>query len=586
MKLTELFINNRQVIDTGKNQSVSAFPNTLVNRQIQALVPGQTIHGEVLGRNGNEVQVRLAEDLIINARVDQGMQLELGKSLFFEVRNNGSTLTLSPLFANTATETNVLKALDMAGLPVNTNTVKLTVSMMEAGLSIDRSSIQQLFREMNSFPKVSPTDIVDLHKLQIPVTENNLKQIASYKNLTHQLTEGINQVLSELSETLQSIVNEGNEVGAASLYTRLLDLVLKENGTTESQLTGMEQGLQGDGVLDNRVQGIAPFGIEAPDIDGTDGVGKVIQGAEEQGIELQGTKEQTIELQGTDGQAKALQGQDIQSMGKSAPELQSGYEQAGENRAATVSGNLEAAILAKPDSFAQNAEFIINTLQKAVKEDDSRLLKAVLENKVLKKFLGDNIRNQWLLRPEEVEEGKVEELYQRLNRQLKGISNALEHAGQTSQTSYHSVTSLSQNIDFLHQFNQMYTYVQLPLKLQDGQANGDLYVYTNKKNLAYKDGQVSALLHLDMEHLGPLDVYVAMSAQKVNTKFYVQDEAMLDFLEAHMNLLTQRLNQRGYTCNLDMQVRKDTEEVNSGIRPILEKQGNIPLVQYAFDMRA
>lgn len=576
MKLTELFSNNRQVTDTGKNQSVLASPNTLVNRQIQALVPGQTIHGEVLGRNGNEVQVRLAEDLIINARVDQGMQLELGKSLFFEVRNNGSTLTLSPLFANTATETNVLKALDMAGLPVNTNTVKLTASMMEAGLSIDRNSIQQLFREMNSFPKVSPTDIVDLHKLQIPVTENNLKQIASYKNLTHQLTEGINQVLSELSETLQSMVNEGNEVGAASLYTRLLDLVLKENGTTESQLTGMEQGLPRDGIWDNQLQGITPFGIEAPDIDGTDGLGKVIQGAKEQGIELQGT----------DGQAKALQGQDIQSMGKLTPKLQFGYEQAGENRAATVSGNLEAAILAKPDSFAQNAEFIINTLQKAVKEDDSRLLKAVLENKVLKKFLGDNIRNQWLLRPEEVEEGKVEELYQRLNRQLKGISNALEHAGQTSQTSYHSVTSLSQNIDFLHQFNQMYTYVQLPLKLQDGQANGDLYVYTNKKNLAYKDGQVSALLHLDMEHLGPLDVYVAMSAQKVNTKFYVQDETMLDFLEAHMNLLTQRLNQRGYTCNLDMQVRKDTEEVNSGIRPILEKQGNIPLVQYAFDMRA
>ena len=45
--------------------------------------------------------------------------------------------------------------------------------------------------------------------------------------------------------------------------------------------------------------------------------------------------------------------------------------------------------------------------------------------------------------------------------------------------------------------------------------DGELYVYTNKKNLADNDGNVSAFLHLDMDHLGPVDVYVAMQQQKV-----------------------------------------------------------------------
>ena len=61
---------------------------------------------------------------------------------------------------------------------------------------------------------------------------------------------------------------------------------------------------------------------------------------------------------------------------------------------------------------------------------------------------------------------------------------------------------------------------------------------------------------------------------------------MLDFLEGHMDLLTARLNKRGYDCSLDMQVRNKEEDIKSGIRPLLDKQGSVPLVQYAFDMRA
>jgi len=240
-----------------------------------------------------------------------------------------------------------------------------------------------------------------------------------------------------------------------------------------------------------------------------------------------------------------------------------------------------------PENAKQAEMFLKQAISKALLQGDEALLKSILGEKEVQKFLADKLQEQWLITPEEVaDEGKVEELYNRLNRQLKGIANALETAGQVESTSYRATTNLSNNIDFLHQVNQMYTYVQLPLKLQQGQAHGDLYVYTNKKNLAAKDGQISALLHLDMEHLGPVDVYVAMNASKVNTKFYVKDDEMLDFLEEHMDLLTARLNKRGYDLKLDMQVRNQGDDTKSGIRPLMEQQGNVPLVQYAFDMRA
>ena len=136
----------------------------------------------------------------------------------------------------------------------------------------------------------------------------------------------------------------------------------------------------------------------------------------------------------------------------------------------------------------------------------------------------------------------------------------------------------------MNQINQVYSYVQLPLKMSEGKAHGDLYVYANKKSLASKDGSVSALLHLDMEHLGPVDVYVAMQEQRVNTHFYLADEEMLDFIEANIHILNERLEKKGYAMNTVMSVKA---EEKTAVEEMLDNgQENTLLSQYSFDVRA
>ena len=132
----------------------------------------------------------------------------------------------------------------------------------------------------------------------------------------------------------------------------------------------------------------------------------------------------------------------------------------------------------------------------------------------------------------------------------------------------------------------MFAYIQLPLKLAGNHAHGDLYVYTNKKNLAAKDGNVSALLHLDMEHLGGMDVYVTMQHNKVNTNFTLQDESAMDLIEQHISLLDERLAKRGYSLKAQFQVKE--EEKDSGImQTILNQEKNISVLsRTSFDMRA
>ncbi len=210
MKLSQLFSGEVRTDTSSHPSQTQMTPAQMesINRQIRSLVPGQTISGEIIARNGSEVQIRLSEDLVLNARVDRNMNIEIGKNMTFEVKNNGSALTLSPLFTNVATDMNVLKALDMAGLPVNGSTVQMTQQLMAAGMSVNKTNLQQIFREINNFPQAEIVDVIHLHKLQMPVNEANINQMISYRNLSHQLTGGMETILEGLPEVLDSMVEE------------------------------------------------------------------------------------------------------------------------------------------------------------------------------------------------------------------------------------------------------------------------------------------------------------------------------------------------------------------------------------------
>ena len=136
----------------------------------------------------------------------------------------------------------------------------------------------------------------------------------------------------------------------------------------------------------------------------------------------------------------------------------------------------------------------------------------------------------------------------------------------------------------MNQLNHMFTYVQIPLKMQGKNANGELFVYTNQKSLSKKDGSVSALLHLDMEHLGSVDVHVSLNNQKVSTRFYLQDDSALDLIARNISILNKRLEERGYSMNAEF----INKEENTTVMDEILKQGkNVSvLAGYSFDARA
>lgn len=541
MKLTGWFSQDK-IADNSRVQTPNNANTEQVNRQIRALVPGQTLRGEVVSREGNNAQIRLLQDVLVDAKVDADIRLELGQNITFQVKNSGQTLNLSPLFTNMATEGTVLKALDMASLPVNENTVAMTKQLMDAGFPIDKNTLQQIWHESNAFPDAEILDLVNLHKVELPVTEENITQMASYRNLTHQLTAGIAETGESLTNMLQGLVESGDIEQAATIYSEVLELLAFEDAAGET-VTGQQQ-----------TEGPLP----------------------EPGVDVTVTPEEAERMP--------------VKPSATAPEAVPGQKTIIEEPTETAPDNGQT-IKENPGAEKTQEAPQLQNLQKLLKQGletkDIPLLRSILHNSKVAELPAKLLADRWSIKPEDVESPeKVEELYQKLGKQLKGLSNLLEENGQRGSSAYQNVTNLSQNVDFLQQINQTYAYIQLPLHLRQGEhKTGELFVYTNKKNLARKDGQVSALLHLDMEHLGPLDVYVTLKDTKVSTKFYVQNDAILDYLEANMDVLTERLQKRGYDCKCETTLRTELQQTAQAMAPLLKTEGSVPVAQYAFDVR-
>lgn len=584
MRLTDLL---QSTIKSSSQQAAAATEATFP-KMVKSLVPGTTIQGEIIAKNGNEVQIRIDKDTVLQARLEQDVNVEEGQNIRFQVKNNGTTLTLSPLLTNTAQADNVYKALQMAGLPINESTVAMTDEMMKLGMSIDSRSLQNMFKDVVTHTDASATDVVFLHKMDMPLTESNLRQIQNYTELQHEVVKG----MQDVTDALQGLINGtgGADVAAGAAGVDA-DTLTQYQNLVKELISDTLMGMLPDGAV---AAGDVTGGNPAGGITGADLAGEVPAGgisgdvlaAGISGADLAGEALADAPMSGNAALIKGV----LQDAAFSEL-INSGLFT--EEEAAGFLKEAAGLLTEKGTTLSENTtqemmKALLNITAGNTQEAES--LQRLFSGKVWKNLLEGTVKTQWSLTPETLpKEGEVGKVYEKIVKSLHTLNETLQQSGAQNTALQESITNLSENIDFMNQLNQMYTYVQLPLKMQNGEKNGELYVFTNKRSLAEKDGEVSALLHLTMEHLGPLDVYVKMNQGKVSTEFTVEKEETLLFLEKNMSILTDRLQKRGYDISCKMKVKDEAGEPENPVERLLtEKQnGVLPVhAQYAFDVRA
>ncbi len=574
MNLGNIFKRDSQSVRVNDNvktaESMSKGERTYrVQSEIRNLAPGQTIQGTVVSRDGTSVQIALRQDMMISARIDQSINLVLGQNMSFEVKaNSGSVLSLSPLYANMANEATIMRALNAAGLPETANNIEMVAVMMEEGMPIDKESLGNISRLLMEFPTQNPASLIQMTRLGIPVTESNIEQFEIYQNANHQLLGSAETIMSELPNIFHELLGEGKVSQAYAFYENVLDIFT--GGGAEGEL--LQKG-DGNAALSGGIIETADGSVVVKDAQAA--AAEIKNASGEAVLDMVGASKNEGVAGANSEQTPVLTDKQWNALGNMLKEL--GID---ENTAEQIKNG---------EMTSKEALALIRGLipKAGASEQHARMMERILDGKEFESLLKSEIGKQWLIEPKNVADPhKVEQLYERIREQSARLQEALQTSGKGDVPLAKSVQNIQSNVDFMNQMNHMFTYVQLPLKMIGNNAHGDLYVYTNKKNLAAKDGNVSALLHLDMEHLGALDVYVTMQQNKVNTNFTLQDESALDLIEQHISLLDERLAKRGYNLKAQFYV-KEEEQDDSIMNIILKHEKNISVLsRTSFDMRA
>lgn len=548
--------------------SVSDIQSHNTANLVKNLQPGQMIQGEVVAKTGNEITILVGKDQYVSARLDSGISINLGQSITFEVKSNsGSKIALSPLYENMGQDPNILKALDAASLPVTKETTDMVFTMMEQGLSVNKDSLLQMNRLVMTHPDTSIATIVQMARMQLPVTSDNIVQFEAYQRYEHQISQAVSDITGQLPDTFTQLAANGQMEQAVDLYQELLTLFTADgekttlpNTQTDVIQVGAAEYQRTTVITGNREM---PESLEISQTLAMEGKAALPTASD---TLLEAFRELPTDRVGLSASAAETFAQNLEQLG--FPE--------------TLTNQVRAGTITSTELLQQINAFLQEHGGTISKEQIADLF----GSREFGLLLGREIENQWLLKPEMVgEQDRVSDFYQRLNEQTTRITQALEQVMKQDMPIAKSVSSLSQNVEFINQLNQMVTYLQLPLKMNGKNTHGEIYVYTNKRNLAQKEGRVSALLHLDMENLGSVDVYVAMEQQKVSTKFYLSNDSVIDLIAANIHFLNERLEKRGYSMTSEI-VERDPKK-KTVVEELLDAEKGVSVMSsYSFDVRA
>lgn len=598
------------------------------------LSAGSIFEGTINSVRGGKVTLALGNGQTITARLDGKMDLQQGSSMFFQVRaNDGQTIAIRP-YTELGNVSNpiLLNALSAAQVPATDRTLVMVDTMMQEQMSIGRQSILDMAKLVGANPDANVQTIVQMTKLGLPVTEEMAAQFENYLSDRQALVGEMDLAAGHMMELLSDEALSPET--AFSLYEKMLDIFMPGAEAADAGVTaaaGQESSAAeaGAGAIAEAVgqenaatvaeaeagaptaaeQGTAAASAVAEEAGAASTAEAAEQGAAEAetgvGVTAELTYGRTAETPGTVGEL--LSKEQIEHLGKMLRNIPAliGNEEifaGGEQEEVFVDtlseeGPEVAKLMAQEEAAQEQpvlnekltAEQFLQKLGRALAQNGGfgfAGMQKLFAGKEFQTIFRSVIEKQWLLQPEELkQEHKVSGLYERLEQQLSQMEEAVRATGSTQNTFLQTASQIHGNLEFMNQMNQIYHYVQLPLKMSGQNANGELYVYANRKNLRDPDAELTAFLHLDMEQLGSTDVSVRMLNRSVRTNFYLEDDASYDLVEKHLEVLNKRLKSKGYQSSITV----THEKKDISFKENIVKKGKATvgsLHRYSFDVRA
>lgn len=578
MQISNLVSQYNNSVANGEPMTGAKGVEKLVS-SLNEMSKGMIFEGTVSSVRGNQVKLALSNGQQILARLAGKFSFEQGQSVFFQVKNNdGGTIEIKPYTVDgEGANLTLMDALKAAGLPVDGINLSMVNKMMEEQMPIDKTSLNQMYQLVQDNKDINVTTLVELKRLGIEINQVNAAQFENYANDKQAITIAMDSLIDELPNALSA-----EDLSMYKLVTQARDILnivtegLPEETFISSEASDMSQY---EAIMrDNQSAPVVKkhFNIaelfeslnsvsgESQDIYTTQ---KINNAPATDTILLQEneTKSNTIGFLLSDKQIEELNEQVRMLL----PNVQ-------ENNISLYSEDSSVVgILNDIKSMLENTPANADTLRH------------LFSGEAFKLMLKEALEQQWMIKPGDLEKNpkKLDGLYDKIEKQITNMETILKTSGVVNPKAEALADNIRGNIEFMNQINEVYTYVQVPLKMNEKNASGQLYVYTNKKSMSNPDKELSAFLHLDLEHLGGTDVSIKMLHRKVTTNFYLDSDESYALVKQFLPVLEKRLQDKGYNCELNVNSgSKQMNFVAGFLKKDLPPTGQVH--RYSFDIRA
>lgn len=543
-----------------------------------SLTKGEVVKGEVTDLRSNEVTIRLDDGTMLHARLSTAMELSIGqKAEFFVQETNDVLITLKLLSDGDTsfTESAIDKALEASGFPKSQHAADIVRSLFTAGLPASKEMIQKMMQYSASNKDVELSTLTALLKHNLPVSKENATQLQAYRNFEHRLLGQASTLTSALTDAFSfgeaspsfteqllthffgEVIPSGDDsVPSQSGVSALPAAAVSVASGTVSGQTALAEG----GCVPSLTGDLAQAVVTATETP-TSGSPHRKEGSSSLPKELQPLK-------------SFLSASDYQAISNAMDSLPSDLQELPFLKEHLTNGTL-------------TADHLFSAFSSAVGQGHSHRITTLLkEEPVLSSLLGKTLLNRFVLTPEDLtKENAIEEFYARTAKDLVTLTKLAsgENSSVAMKTVADTGTNMQENIQFMNTLNQIFPYVQLPLQLTEQLTHGELYVYTKKKDLSAQTKEVSILLHLDMDALGPTDIHLSLFQQAVSATFYLNEPDAETLVSEQLPVLTSALQKKGYALNASVMHRTKEPDI---VADFLEDGEAVPMKRFRFDIRA
>lgn len=247
------------------------------------------------------------------------------------------------------------------------------------------------------------------------------------------------------------------------------------------------------------------------------------------------------------------------------------------------------SMLHKIASGEATTKDVLTVIYNTISLSDPNHVQKLFQSDAFQNLFAKYLQSNWTITPEQLKDGKLSDFYAQMRQQIQSFENLIQStlSGNDTKELSNYAHDMNSNINFMNTLSETFSFFQMPVKLQSQDAHSELYVYTQKQKMRQNPEKASVLLHLDMEHLGTIDIKLDKNHNDISADFSLNDEDSVNLFRVNENMLKNALNAEGFSCQMQFKQKEaPSPTVDDFINTKVNTHATTEMKRFSFDIRA